>query len=108
MSLKEFYTAEQRFKEIGIRKVLGSSVAQIVALLSKDFLKLILISFLIAFPLAIYLMNIWLQDFAYRIDIKWWLVAVAAIITTAVAFATISFKSIKAAVANPVDSLKTE
>ncbi|NEN24280.1 FtsX-like permease family protein [Cryomorpha ignava] len=102
------YTAEQRYKEIGIRKVLGSSIAQIVALLSKDFLKLILISFLIAFPLAIYLMNMWLQDFAYRIDIKWWLVAVAAIITTAVAFATISFKSIKAAVANPVDSLKTE
>ncbi len=102
------YTAEQRYKEIGIRKVLGSSIAQIVALLSKDFLKLILISFLIAFPLAIYLMNMWLQDFAYRIDIKWWLVAVAAMITTAVAFATISFKSIKAAVANPVDSLKTE
>ncbi|RFN60290.1 ABC transporter permease [Marixanthomonas ophiurae] len=102
------YTAEQRFKEIGIRKVLGSSVVQIVGLLTKDFLKLIMISFLIAFPLGIYLMNKWLQDFAYRIEIKWWIVGLAALITTAVAFITIGIKSVKAASANPVKSLRTE
>lgn len=102
------YTAEQRFKEIGIRKVLGSSVSQIVALLSKDFLKLIIISFLIAFPLGIYLMDKWLQDFAYRIELTWWSVAWTAIITLAVAFVTIGYKSIKAASANPVKSLRTE
>jgi len=67
------FTTEQRFKEIGIRKVLGSTVPQIVAMLSMDFLKLVFISFLVAFPLGFYLMNKWLQDFAYRIDIHWWI-----------------------------------
>lgn len=102
------YTAEQRFKEIGVRKVLGSSVTQIVAMLTKDFLKLILISFVIALPLGYYLMHQWLQDFAYRIEISVWLVLAAAIITLFIAFATISFKSIKAAMQNPIKSLRTE
>lgn len=102
------YTAEQRFKEIGIRKVLGSSIPQIVALLSKDFLKLVLISFLIAFPLCFYLMNKWLQEFAYRIEVGWQVFVMAALITFVIAFVTIAYKSIKAATANPVDSLRTE
>lgn len=102
------YTAEQRFKEIGIRKVLGSSVSGIVALLSKDFLKLILLSFLIAFPLSHYLMEQWLQDFAYRISIDWWIFALAGSITLIIALLTISYESIKAATANPIESLKTE
>lgn len=100
------YTAEQRVKEIGIRKVLGSSVGQIVGLLSKDFLKLVGISFLIAFPLGFYLMNRWLRDFAYRIEIRWWMFVLAAGITLFIAFVTISFKSVRAAMANPVESLK--
>ena len=102
------YTAEQRIKEIGIRKVLGSSVAQIVALLSKDFLKLVLISFLIAFPLAYYLMNTWLQDFAYRITLSPWVFVLAGVTTLVIAFLTVSFKSIQAATVNPVKSLKAE
>lgn len=102
------FTAEQRFKEIGIRKVLGSSATQIVALLSKDFIKLVGISFLIAFPLSYYLMNKWLQDFAFRIEIKWWLFVLAAIITLGIAFLTIGIKSFRAANMNPVKSLKTE
>jgi putative ABC transport system permease protein len=79
-----------------------------VSLLTKDFLKLIIISFLIAFPLGFYLMNKWLQDFAYRIEISVWSIFLAALLTSIVAFLTISFKSIRAAIANPVDSLKTE
>lgn len=102
------YTAEQRIKEIGIREVLGSSVAQIVALLSKDFLKLVLISFLIAFPLAYYLMNTWLQDFAYRITLSPWVFVLAGVTTLVIAFLTVSFKSIQAATVNPVKSLKAE
>ncbi len=102
------FTAEQRFKEIGIRKVLGSSATQIVALLSKDFLKLVAVSFLIAFPLSFYLMNRWLQDFAYRINIQWYLFVLAAVITLGIAFLTIGIKSFKAASANPIKSLKTE
>ncbi len=102
------YTAEQRFKEIGVRKVLGSSVSGIVALLSKDFLKLILLSFLIAFPLGYYFMEQWLQDFAYRISIDWWIFALSGSLTLIIALLTISYKSIRAATANPVDSLRTE
>jgi len=102
------FTAEQRFKEIGIRKVLGSSVPQIVTLLSKDFLKLVLLSFLIAFPLGFYLMNEWLQDFAYRIEVSWQVFVIAALITIIIAFLTIGFKSIQAATANPIKSLRTE
>ena len=102
------FTAEQRFKEIGIRKTLGSSVPQIVGLLSKDFLKLIAISFVAAFPLGYYLMHLWLQDFEYRVNIEWWVYAVAGISTILVAFLTISYRSIKAALMNPVKSLKSE
>lgn len=102
------FTTEQRFKEIGIRKVLGSSILQIVGLLSKDFLKLILIAFLIATPLGYYVMNNWLQDFAYRIELKWWVFVVAGVCTLFIAVLTISFRSIQAALMNPVKSLKTE
>ena len=102
------FTAEQRFKEIGIRKVLGSSVYQIVTMLSKDFLKLIGISFLVAFPLGYYLMNTWLESFAYHIKIEWWLFALAAAFTVLIALITISYKSLNAALQNPIKSLQTE
>ncbi|MCF8325907.1 MAG: ABC transporter permease [Leadbetterella sp.] len=102
------FTTEQRFKEIGIRKVLGSSVPQIVGLLSKDFLKLIVVSFLIAFPLGYYAMQNWLQDFEYRTELQWWVFVVAGLITVLIAFITISYRSIQAALMNPVKSLKTE
>lgn len=102
------FTTEQRLKEIGIRKVLGSTVPQIVALLSKDFLRLILLSFIIAFPIGYYFMDRWLRDFSYRTDIQWWIFVLAALITVFIAVVTISFKSVKAALENPVKSLKTE
>lgn len=102
------FTAEQRFKEIGIRKVLGSSVSEIVAMLSKDFLKLVFLSFFIAFPLGYYLMNKWLQGFAYRIEIQWGLFTIAALITLLIAFGTIGWKSFRAATMNPVGALKDE
>ncbi len=102
------FTAEQRFKEIGIRKVLGSSISQIVAMLSADFLKLVFISFLFAFPLGFYFMNAWLQDFAYRIQIEWWMFGLAGLITLCIAFITIGWKSFRAASMNPVNSLRTE
>jgi len=102
------YTAEQRTKEIGIRKVLGASVPQITEMLSKDFLKLVLLASLIAFPVAWWGMNTWLQSFAYRINISWWIFAVAAIAALLIALITVSFKAIKAALANPADSLRSE
>ncbi len=102
------FTAERRFKEIGIRKVLGSSVTQIMVMLSTDFLQLVSISFLVAFPLGYYLMNQWLQSFAYRIEIHWWLFALAGLITIGIALVTISWKSFRAATMNPVKSLRTE
>ena len=102
------FTAEQRLKEIGIRKVLGASVSTIVGLLSKDFLKLVLVAAIIAFPVAWYAMNEWLEDFAYRINIPVWVFIVAACIAAIVAFATISFQAIKAATTNPVKNLRTE
>jgi putative ABC transport system permease protein len=102
------YAAEQRTKEIGIRKVLGATVTNIVTMLSKDFLKLVLIAAIIAFPVAWWAMHKWLQDFAYRIDISWWVFAVAAIAAIVVALFTISFKAIKAALTNPVKNLRTE
>jgi putative ABC transport system permease protein len=102
------FTAQQRFKEIGIRKVLGSSIPQIIAMLSKDFLKLVFISFFIAFPLGYYLMDKWLQGFAYRMEMQWWIFALTAITTILIAFVTIGWKSFWAATMNPVHALKDE
>ncbi len=102
------YMAELRTKEIGIRKVLGASVAGIVQLLSKDFLKLVLVAIGVAAPLSWWLMNAWLDDFAYRIAIQWWMLALAGLAAVAIALLTVSWQAIKAAVANPVDSLKDE
>ena len=102
------YTAEQRSKEIGIRKVLGASVSQVTTMLSKEFVKLVLISCVVAFPLSWWVMYKWLQDFAYRINISWWMFVVAGIIALLIALITVSFKAIKAALANPVKSLRTE
>ncbi len=98
----------QRTKEIGIRKVLGASAQNLLFILSKDFLKLVLISFLLAIPLTWWIMYNWLQDFAYRINIKWWVFAIAGIVAFVIALLTISFQAIKAAFANPVKSLRTE
>jgi len=102
------YTAEQRSKEIGIRKVLGASVTQVTSMLSKEFVKLVLIACIIAFPLSYWAMNKWLQDFAYRINISWWVFVLAGIAALLIALFTVSFKAIKAALANPVKSLRTE
>ena len=102
------YSAEKRIKEIGIRKVLGASVGNIVAMLSGSFLKRVLIATIIAWPLAWFAMNKWLQDFAYRIPITWWIFALAGLLAIFIALFTISFQAIKAAIANPVKSLRTE
>ena len=102
------YTAKQRTKEVGIRKVLGASVTQVALLLSKDFIVLVAVAILIASPLAWITVNKWLQDFAYRINISWWIFFVAGLAAVLIAVATVSFQAIKAAIANPVDSLRTE
>ncbi|MDJ1492591.1 ABC transporter permease [Cytophagaceae bacterium DM2B3-1] len=102
------FTAEQRTKEIGIRKVLGASVTNIVAMLSQDFLKLVLLAFVIATPLAWWSLSQWLQNFVYRTDLHWWIFALAGILALCIALLTISFQSIKAAIANPVKSLRSE
>jgi putative ABC transport system permease protein len=102
------YAVETRTKEIGIRKVLGASVSQIAALLSKDFLKLVLIAFVIASPVAWYAMHQWLQDFAYRVGISWWIFASAGVLALLIALFTVSFQAIRAALANPVKSLRSE
>jgi putative ABC transport system permease protein len=102
------FTAERRIKEIGIRKVLGSSVTQIVGMLANDFLKLVGISLVIAFPAGYFFMDLWLENFAYHIDLSWWIFVVAAGITLAIAFGTICLRSVKAALMNPVESLKSE
>ena len=102
------YTAEQRTKEIGIRKVLGASVTQVTGMLSKDFMKLVFIACIISFPLSWWVMNKWLQSFAYRINIGWWVFAIAAIAALLIALITISFQAINAAIANPVKSLRSE
>ncbi|MDX1941652.1 MAG: ABC transporter permease [Saprospiraceae bacterium] len=102
------FAVEQRTKEIGIRKVLGASVPDLVALLSKDFTKWVIIANVLACPLAYYAMNQWLQNFAYRVDIQWWIFVAAGALALMVALLTVSFQAIRAAMANPVDSLKTE
>jgi putative ABC transport system permease protein len=102
------YAAVRRTKEIGIRKVLGASVNGIVFLLSKDFLKLVVIAFLIASPIAWFLLNDWLQDFVYRISIEWWVFAIAGLVALVISFVTISMQAIRAATANPVNNLRTE
>jgi putative ABC transport system permease protein len=102
------YTAERRTKEIGIRKVLGASVQNVVQMLSKEFLKLVIIASVFAFPLAWYAMNKWLEDFAYRTPLSWWVFALAGGLTVIIALVTVSFQSMKAAIANPVKSLRSE
>jgi putative ABC transport system permease protein len=102
------FTAESKVKEIGVRKVLGANVPGIVRLLSKDFLKLVTVSIVIATPVAWWVMNKWLQSFAYRVDISWWMFALAGVIAMLIALLTVSFQAMKAAMANPVRSLRTE
>ncbi len=102
------YIAQQRVKEIGVRKVLGATVFNIVKMLSSDFLKLVAVAAVISFPLAWLAMNRWLQDFAYRTTFNWWVFALAGCIGLMIALATVSFQAIKAALANPVESLRTE
>lgn len=102
------FATQRRIKEIGVRKVLGASETGIVSLLSKDFIQLVAVSLIIAFPVAYWAMNKWLQSFAYRINITWWVFAVAGITAILIALITVSFQAIKAAIANPVKSLRTE
>jgi len=102
------FAAQQRVKEIGIRKVLGASVSNLIGLLSKDFLKLVIIALILAIPIAWFAMNRWLQDFAYRVNIHWWVFIIAAVITVLIAWITISTQAFKAAAANPVKSLRNE
>jgi len=102
------YAAEQRTKEIGIRKILGASISTIAAMLSLDFIKLVFIAILISLPVGWFLMNKWLQDFAYRVNIQWWILPLAGVTAILIAFITISFQSIKAALTNPVESLRSE
>jgi putative ABC transport system permease protein len=102
------YAAEQRTKEIGIRKVLGARVGPIVAMLSKEFVRLVLIATLIGFPFAWWAMNKWLESFAYRINISWWVFVIAGLTTMTIAIVTVSLQAIKAAIANPIKSLRSE
>ncbi|AXY74889.1 ABC transporter permease [Paraflavitalea soli] len=102
------YAAEQRIKEIGIRKVLGASVSSIISMLSKDFLKLVLVAAVIAFPIAAWAMHQWLQDFAYQVGLQWWVFLVAGGAALFIALFTVSFQAIKAALSNPVKSLRSE
>jgi putative ABC transport system permease protein len=102
------YTAERRFKEIGIRKVLGASAARITGLLSRDFLQLVAISCLVAFPVAWWAMNSWLQNYAYHIDINWWVFIIAGCLAIFIALVTVSFQAIKAAIANPIKALRRD
>jgi putative ABC transport system permease protein len=102
------FSAEQRTKEIGIRKVLGSSVTGIVGLLSKDFVKLVLIGNVVAIPLAWYIMNQWLQEFHFRTPLNWWVFGAAVVLSLAIALLTVSYQALKAALMNPVSALRSE
>lgn len=102
------FSAVRRFKEIGVRKVLGASVPNILYLMSKEFLAIMLISFIISYPIAHYLTGAWLQEFAYRTELSWWMFAKACLITTLLTLITVSFQSVKAALINPVESLRRE
>jgi putative ABC transport system permease protein len=102
------FSARQRVKEIGIRKVLGATVADITTLLSKDFITLVIIAIAVASPIAWWAMNKWLQEFAYRTQISWWVFIGAGLLAIFIALVTISFQAIKAAMANPIKNLRTE
>ena len=102
------FTAEQRTKEIGIRKVLGASITQLLVLLSREFMMLLLVSFIIAIPLGWWLMSQWLQDYAYRTELSWWIFLLAGALALLTALLTVSTQAIKAALSNPVKSLKVE
>ena len=102
------FTAEQRTKEIGVRKVLGASVTNLVGMLSAEFIKLVLVATFIAFPIAWYFLKGWLEKYAYRIEIEWWYFALAAIVAVFIALLTVSSQAIRAALMNPVKSLKTD
>ena len=102
------YTAERRTKEIGVRKVLGASVSGIATLLSTEFIKLVCISCIVAFPVAWWAMHNWLQSYQYRIEISWWIFLIAGTVAILIALLTVSFQAIKAAIANPVKSLRAE
>jgi ABC-type antimicrobial peptide transport system permease subunit len=102
------FATEQRRKEIGIRKVLGATVGNLTGLLSKDFLQLVVLAIVLASPLAWWMMKGWLDDFAFHVELQWWYFALAGALAIAVAFLTVSFQSIKAALANPVKSLRSE
>jgi putative ABC transport system permease protein len=100
--------ASNRIKEIGVRKVLGASVTSITTMLSKDFLKLVVISFVIASPVAWWMMHSWLNNYTYRVDLSWWIFVITAVISILIALITVSFQAVKAALSNPVKSLRTE
>jgi len=102
------FAAEQRTKEIGVRKVLGASVSNIAAMLSKEFIKLVLIAALLAFPVGWWAMTKWLQDFAYRVNISWWIFALAGLLSLIIALPVIGFQTVRSAIANPANSLRTE
>jgi len=102
------YSAEKRVKEIGIRKVMGASMLNITTMLSKDFIRLVIFANFIAWPIAWFMVNRWLQDFAFRVSINWWIFVLAGISTLVIALLTVSYQAIKAALMNPVKSLKSE